>query len=74
MPPKFLEFIVRVYKVVQNIANGRIRKFNVACNYGSETAGGILMKLNTLVNPFSAKQSFQLWYPGGQRLKVISFS
>ena len=25
-------------------------------------------------NPLSAKQSFQLWYPGGQRLKVISFS
>ena len=24
-------------------------------------------------NPLSAKQSFQLWYPGGQRLKVISF-
>ena len=39
--PRFLEFIVLVYKVVQNIANGRIRKFNVACNYGSETAGGI---------------------------------
>ena len=27
-----------------------------------------------LINPLSAKQSFQLWYPGGQRLKVISFS
>ena len=26
------------------------------------------------INPLSAKQSFQLWYPGGQRLKVISFS
>ena len=25
-------------------------------------------------NPLCAKQSFQLWYPGGQRLKVISFS
>ena len=25
-------------------------------------------------NPLSAKASFQLWYPGGQRLKVISFS
>ena len=25
-------------------------------------------------NPLGAKQSFQLWYPGGQRLKVISFS
>ena len=25
-------------------------------------------------NPLSAKPSFQLWYPGGQRLKVISFS
>ena len=24
--------------------------------------------------PLSAKPSFQLWYPGGQRLKVISFS
>ena len=27
-----------------------------------------------ILNPLSAKQSFQLWYPGGQRLKVISFS
>ena len=27
-----------------------------------------------LINPLSAKPSFQLWYPGGQRLKVISFS
>ena len=26
------------------------------------------------INPLSAKPSFQLWYPGGQRLKVISFS
>ena len=26
------------------------------------------------LNPLSAKPSFQLWYPGGQRLKVISFS
>ena len=26
------------------------------------------------INPLSAKASFQLWYPGGQRLKVISFS
>ena len=26
------------------------------------------------INPLCAKQSFQLWYPGGQRLKVISFS
>ena len=26
------------------------------------------------LNPLSAKQSFQLWYPGGQRLKMISFS
>ena len=25
-------------------------------------------------NPLGAKQSFQLLYPGGQRLKVISFS
>ena len=25
-------------------------------------------------NPLSAKLSFQVWYPGGQRLKVISFS
>ena len=25
-------------------------------------------------NPLRAKTSFQLWYPGGQRLKVISFS
>ena len=25
-------------------------------------------------NPLSAKPSFQLWYPGGQRLKVIFFS
>ena len=25
-------------------------------------------------NPLSAKVSFQVWYPGGQRLKVISFS
>ena len=25
-------------------------------------------------NPLSAKPRFQLWYPGGQRLKVISFS
>ena len=32
------------------------------------------MKLGTLVNPLSAKASFQLWHPGGQRLKVISFS
>ena len=27
-----------------------------------------------IVNPLGAWQSFQLWYPGGQRLKVISFS
>ena len=27
-----------------------------------------------LINPLSAKLSFQVWYPGGQRLKVISFS
>ena len=26
------------------------------------------------LNLLGAKQSFQLWYPGGQRLKVISFS
>ena len=26
------------------------------------------------INPLRAKQSFHLWYPGGQRLKVISFS
>ena len=26
------------------------------------------------LNPLSAKASFQLWHPGGQRLKVISFS
>ena len=26
------------------------------------------------INPSSAKPSFQVWYPGGQRLKVISFS
>ena len=26
------------------------------------------------INPLSAKPSFQLWYPGGQRLKVTSFS
>ena len=25
-------------------------------------------------NPLSAKPSFQLWYPGGQRLKVIFLS
>ena len=30
--------------------------------------------MSFLVNPLSAKPSFQLWYPGGQRLKVISFS
>ena len=29
---------------------------------------------HSFFNPLSAKQSFQLWYPGGQRLKVISFS
>ena len=29
---------------------------------------------HTVFNPLSAKPSFQLWYPGGQRLKVISFS
>ena len=29
---------------------------------------------NMYINPLSAKPSFQLWYPGGQRLKVISFS
>ena len=29
---------------------------------------------NLWINPLSAKPSFQLWYPGGQRLKVISFS
>ena len=28
----------------------------------------------SIINPLSAKQSFQLRYPGGQRLKVISFS
>ena len=27
-----------------------------------------------LFNPLSARPSFQLWYPGGQRLKVSSFS
>ena len=27
-----------------------------------------------MFNPLSAKPSFQLWHPGGQRLKVISFS
>ena len=26
------------------------------------------------INPLSAKPSFHLWYPGGQRLKMISFS
>ena len=30
--------------------------------------------LHLLFNPLSAKPSFQLWYPGGQRLKVIFFS
>ena len=30
--------------------------------------------IKKVINPLSAKQSFQLWYPGGQRLKVISFS
>ena len=29
---------------------------------------------NRCLNPLSAKASFQLWHPGGQRLKVISFS
>ena len=27
-----------------------------------------------IFNPLSAKLSFQVWYPGGQRLKAISFS
>ena len=31
-------------------------------------------KRKNALNPLGAKQSFQLWYPGGQRLKVISFS
>ena len=32
------------------------------------------IKFCTFFNPLSAKLSFQVWYPGGQRLKVISFS
>ena len=34
----------------------------------------IFKQWKNIFNPLSAKQSFQLWYPGGQRLKVISFS
>ena len=30
--------------------------------------------LKYIINPLSAKLSFQVWYLGGQRLKVISFS
>ena len=33
-----------------------------------------ILALQSCLNPLSAKPSFQLWYPGGQRLKVISFS
>ena len=32
------------------------------------------IKGGSCLNPLSAKPSFQLWYPGGQRLKVIFFS
>ena len=48
----------------------------VRCNMLKSTypdSKSSFMQLSDL-NPLSAKPSFQLWYPGGQRLKVISFS
>ena len=35
---------------------------------------GASSKFVLRINPLSTKPSFQLWYPSGQRLKVISFS
>ena len=37
-------------------------------------SGKILIQYISTFNPLSAKPSFQLWYPGGQRLKVNFFS
>ena len=40
----------------------------------SSTKSSSTGERDLFINPLCAKQSFQLWYPGGQRLKVISFS
>ena len=43
-------------------------------NSGRLTSGAGVPVVKPEFNPLRAKPGFQLWYPGGQRLKVISFS
>ena len=51
--------------------------FNVSLSLSLSLYGALLHDASCVCAcfyPLSAKHSFQLWYPGGQRLKVISFS
>ena len=72
------QYMLLVVSLSQGLVNYTSFYYDGKCLHSSEqlihSCPSVIIYEQACVNLLNAKASFQLWHPGGQRLKVISFS